>query len=280
MMNNNRQIGWIVCESSEDPIEKPKIVDSTGRRVIAEGIIQRANSKNRNGRFYSDKDLFPQLTCARTKELLKTGFGSENGHPMSKDLTRQQTIDPNNVVAYFLKFWTEGDFIWAQFRGSNLDIGEAFDQDLRDGFLPAWSLRALGSIENSARGAEVKGIKAITWDRVFYPSHPEAYTKGIVSESTASGILLPKTPIPKVDTSMNENGLLAPIVTQQVLDYIQQESCNFKTIKEQFEVFYDSIELVAEGSMVQLTDKNNGNVYRVALEQYIHNEIMDYCNNR
>lgn len=278
-MNGNKQIGWIICESSDDPIEKPKIVDSTGRRVVAEGIVQRANSKNRNGSFYSDKDLFPQLTCPRTKELLKTGFGSENGHPMSKDLTRQQTIDPNNVVAYFTKFWTDGDFIWAQFRGSNLTIGEAFDQDLRDGFLPAWSLRALGSIETTARGAEVKGIKAITWDRVFYPSHPEAYTKGIISESAASGILLPKTPMPKADSSMNESGLLAPIVNQQVLDYIQQESCNFKTIKEQFEVFYDSIELVDEGSMVQLTDKGNGNVYRVALETYIHNEIMDYCNN-
>ena len=73
---------------------------------------------------------------------------------MSKDLVRQQTIDPNNVVAYFLKLWTDGDYIMGNFRGSNLAIGEAFDQDLRDGFLPAWSLRALGGIEETARGAE------------------------------------------------------------------------------------------------------------------------------
>lgn len=277
-MNSNRQIGWIVCEASEDPIEKPKIVDASGRRVTADVILQRANSKNRNGRFYADKDLFPQLTCPRSKELLKTGWGMENGHPMSKDLTRQQTIDPDNVVSYLLKVWTEGDFIHGIVRGSNLAIGEAFDQDLRDGFLPAWSLRALGSIETTARGAEVKGIKIITWDRVYYPSHPEAYTTGIVSESGSLLTRTPITPIPKVDNSMNENGLLSPIVNQQVIDYIQQESCNFKTIKEQFDVFYDSIELVNEGSQVQLTDKNNGRVYRVLVEDYIHNEIMDYCN--
>lgn len=278
-MNNNRQIGWIICESSEEPIAKPKIVDSSGRRVIAEGILQRANSKNRNGRFYDSKELFPQLTCARTKELLRTGFGSENGHPMSKDLTRQQTIDPNNVVAYFLKLWIDGDFIMGQFRGSNLPIGEAFDQDLRDGFLPAWSLRALGSIENTPRGAEVRGIKIITWDRVYYPSHPEAYTKGIVSESAGSKIITPRTPAPVADKSMHENGLLAPIVNQQVLDYIQQQSANFKTIKEQFEVFYDGIELINGGTQIQLTDKCNGNVYIVSLESYIHNEIRDYCSN-
>lgn len=279
-MNNNKQIAWIICEASEDPIEKPKIVDSSGRRAVAEVILQRANNKNRNGRFYDNKDLFPQLVCSRSKELQKTGWGMENGHPMSKDLIRQQTIDPNNVVSYLLKTWTDGDLIRGYVKGSNLPIGEAFNQDLLDGFLPAWSLRALGSIENTNRGAEVKGIKIITWDRVYYPSHPEAYTSSIISESTTGKIIAPKTPVPMSDTSMNENGLLEPIVNQQVLDYIQQESCNFKTIKEQFDVFYDSIEIVEGGNFVQLTDKNNGSIYRIAVEQYIHNEIMDYCKDR
>lgn len=274
---NNKPIGWIINESSDAPIEKPKIVDTSGRRVLAEGIIQRANSKNRNSRFYDDKDLFPQLTCARSKELLKTGFGSENGHPMSTDLTRQQTIDPNNVVAYFTKFWTDGDFIWAQFRGSNLAIGEAFDQDLRDGFLPAWSLRALGSIQNTPRGAEVKGIKVITWDRVFYPSHPEAYTERVVNES---GIILPrtpKTPNPQTNEKVHLEGLIEPIVNKQVLDYIALESLNFKSIVESFDIFYDGIEMVNENTQVQLTDRNSGNIFRVAIEDHIHNEIMDYC---
>lgn len=277
----NKVIGWVVNEAVEEPIGKPKIVDSNGRRVTAEVILQRVNSKNRNGRFYNDRDLFPELTCPRSKELIKTGFGSENGHPMSKDLARQQTIDPNNVVAFFLKLWHDNEYIYAHARGSNLAIGEAFDQDLRDGFLPAWSLRALGSIENTSRGAEVKGIKVITWDRVYYPSHPEAYTKGIVAENTtASGIILPgpKTPNPNMSKIVEEKGLIEPIVNQQVIDYIRQESANFKTIAESFEIFYDSIELLNNGTQVQLTDKNNGSVYRVNIENYIHNEIMDYCN--
>lgn len=275
-MSNNKRIGWVLCEEAAESIDKPKIVSADGKRVIGEGTLQRANSKNRNGRFYTDKELFPQLTCARTKELLKTGFGSENGHPMDKDLVRQQTIDPDNVVAYFLKLWTEGDLIKATFRGSNLDIGRAFDEDLRDGFLPAWSLRALGSIENTPRGAEVRGLKVITWDRVFYPSHPEAYTSNIVSES---GIVLPqpKTPTPVTEGAANEKGLILPIVNSDVLKYIASQSKNIKNVMESFEMFYDSIELVEGGSMVQLTDKENGHIYRVTLENHLHNEIIDYC---
>lgn len=285
-MNRNKRIGWIICESSnEEPLGPTKLVEKNGRRVIGEGRLQRANRKNRNGRFYDDKELFPQLVCARTKELLRTGFGSENGHPMSKDLVRQQTIDPNNVVAFFLKLWTDGDYIMGNFRGSNLPIGEAFDQDLRDGFLPAWSLRALGGIEETSRGAEVKGVKVITWDRVYYPSHPEAYTQRIVSESamegynkTESGIYVPNTPTPEGDEKLLESGIMEPITNQSVIDYIQEESCNFKTICNEFEVFYDDIRLIDEGTKVQLSNSSTGNMFIVRLENYIQDEIMNYCN--
>ena len=282
-MNNNRRIGWVITESSnEEPLGPIKLVQKNGRRVIGEGRLQRANRKNRNGRFYDDKELFPQLWCARSKEMLSTGWGSENGHPMSKDLVRQQTIDPNNVVAYFLKLWTDGDYIMANFRGSNLPIGEAFDQDLRDGFLPAWSLRALGGVEETARGAEVKGIKVITWDRVYYPSHPEAYTTRIVSEAagydkTDSGIYVPKTPVPVQDEVMCEKGIIEPITNQDVLDYIKEQSCNFKTICNEFEVMYDDIRMLENGN-VQLSNSNTGNIFVVRVENYIQDEIMNYCN--
>ena len=282
-IEKTNHIGWIICESSleEDSLAKPKIVSSEGRRLIAEGRLQRGNRKNRNGRLYDTKDLASQIVCPRSVELLKTGWGMENGHPMSKDLVRQQTIDPNNVVAFLLKVWMDGDYVMGNFKGSNLAIGEAFDQDLRDGLLPAWSLRALGTVENTARGALVKGLKIITYDRVYYPSHPEAYTTGIVSESaTESGIIIPKTPMPQVSTEMNEKGMLTPVMNQQIIDYIQQESCNFKQICNEFEVFYDDISLIEGGTKVQLSNSSTGNVFIVNLESYIHNEIMDYCDSK
>lgn len=274
-MRPNENIGYVVIETATtiSDIQPAKIIrqDKRSNRVIAQGTLQEANEKNRNGRFYDSRDLFPQLTAPRTLELLNTGnLRAEDGHPLSKELVRQQTIDPTKTVAIFLKLWTEGNFIKATFRGTNDARGEAFNQDLLDGFSPSWSLRALGTIQNTSRGAEVKGIKIITWDRVIYPSHPRAYTDGIVTESAnineGSNIWLPE----------NDPGRLIPITNDSVLRYIKSESANFKTIKESYDLLYDDIELINRGTQVKLTDRAGG-IFVVNLESYIHDEIMNDC---
>ena len=275
-MRPNENIGYVVIETATtiSDIQPARIIkeDRKSNRVIAQGTLQEANEKNRNGRFYDSRDLFPQLTAPRTLELLNTGnLRAENGHPLSKELVRQQTIDPEKTVAIFLKLWTEGNFIKATFRGTNDARGEEFNQDLLDGFSPSWSLRALGTIQNTGRGAEVKGIKIITWDRVIYPSHPRAYTDGIVAESAGiategSNIWLPE----------NDPGRLIPITNESVLNYIKSESANFKTIKESYDLLYDDIELINRGTQVKLTDRAGG-IFVVNLENYIHDEIMNDC---
>ena len=262
-------IGYVIIETATTSQDfKPTIVRSMDKkRVVAEVILQEANEKNRNGRFYDSNELFPQITAPRTQELIQHGeLRAENGHPLSKDIQRQSTIDPNNTVAIFLKLWTDGNLIKAHARGTNNEKGEEFNQDLLDGFSPAWSLRALGSIINTGRGAEVKNPKLITWDRVIYPSHPRAYTQGIVSES--SSIVLPK----------DDPGMLIPITNNQVIDYIKHESANLRQVMETFEIFYDNIELVNErfNPQVKLTSRD-GNIYVVNLETYLQNEIQNYC---
>lgn len=275
-MGPNENIGYVVIETATtiSDIQPAKIIreDKRSNRVIAQGTLQEANEKNRNGRFYDSRDLFPQLTAPRTLELLQTGnLRAENGHPLSKELIRQQTIDPEKTVAIFLKLWTEGNFVKATFQGTNDARGEEFNKDLLCGFSPSWSLRALGTIQNTARGAEVKGIKVITWDRVIYPSHPRAYTDGIVSESAGintegSNIWLPE----------NDPGRLIPITNESVLNYIKSESANFKAIKESYDLLYDDIELINRGTQVKLTDRAGG-IFVVNLENYIHDEIMNDC---
>lgn len=262
-------IGYVIIETATTSQDfKPTIVRSMDKkRVVAEVILQEANEKNRNGRFYDSNELFPQITAPRTQELIQHGeLRAENGHPLSKDIQRQSTIDPNNTVAIFLKLWTDGNFIKAHARGTNNEKGEEFNQDLLDGFSPAWSLRALGSIINTGRGAEVKNPKIITWDRVIYPSHPRAYTQGIVSES--SSIVVPN----------NDPGMLIPITNNQVIDYIKHESANLRQVMETFEIFYDNIELVNErfNPQIKLTSRD-GNIYVVNLETYLQNEIQNYC---
>ncbi len=261
-------IGYVIIETattSED-IMPAKIIEKRGDgRVLAEGCLQEANMKNRNGRFYDSRDLFPELVVPRQLELLRTGnMRGENGHPLSKDLVRQQTIDPNNCSVIFTKFWTDGDLVMGNFFGTYNALGEEFNKELVYGLSPSFSMRALGTIKNTNRGAEVKGIKLITYDRVIYPSHNKAYTHGVVSEG--SNLLLEE----------NDRGTLIPITNQSVIDYIKEESCNIKQIRESFDLLYDDIKLINNKSQVQLTDRAGG-VFIVNLENYIHNEIIGAC---
>lgn len=262
------RIGYIICESGITVEPMANIIESgsnTGK-VIAEGIIQTADERNRNGRYYAKEELFPQLRAPRTLELLGAGYlRAELGHPLSKELVRQQTIDDTKTCAKFLKLWTEGNDVWARFTGTNNEYGRVFNLDLLDGCKPAWSLRALGTIENTKRGAEVKHLRVITWDQVIYPSHPGAYTQRLVSES--------------VDFSENNDtageSLIIPITNTDVLNYIRSESTNLKYMKENFDFMYNNIIVAENGSSVTLVN-SDGSTLVVNLENYIHNEIMRY----
>lgn len=269
MILNN--IGYIICESAITGFQDTNIIDETkSGRVIGEGILQTANEKNRNGRWYGSDELFPQLVAPRTTELLEAGYlRAELGHPLSNELVRQQTIDDSRTCAQFLKLWTNGNNVWARFRGTNNVFGEAFDKDLRDGCKPAWSLRALGTIVNTSNGAEVHNLRVITWDQVIYPSHPAAYTQRLVTESSD---------IAKEQDIYNSsnNGRLIPITNQDVVDYIQRESANFKYIKNNFDFAYNNIQLDEAANKVTLTC-NNGDILVVNLEKYVGNEIRNYA---
>ena len=265
-----KNIGYIICESAIAQFTDTNIIEEKNGKIIAEGILQTANEKNRNGRFYSSEELFPQLTAPRTLELLEAGYlRAELGHPLSNELVRQQTIDDTRTCAQFLKLWTEGDNVWGRFRGTNNVFGASFDADLRDGCKPAWSLRALGTLVQTPRGAEVKKLRVITWDQVIYPSHPGAYTHNIVTESAGSAI-------PNLDDAMfgeNANKVI-PVTNQQVIDYIKSESANLKYVEEQFGD-YVNIHFNEKTGIMEL-GMDNGDTLGISVEKYILNEIREY----
>lgn len=271
----NSSIAYIICESDITT----KIANITPQRIngklVAEGILQTADEKNRNGRYYSEEELFPQLTAPRTIELLKAGYlRAEMGHPLSKDLTRQSTIDDTKTCARFLKLWTVGKDIWATFTATNNKYGEAFNADLAEGCLPAWSLRALGSIVQTRRGAEVKNLRLITWDQVIYPSHPGAYTQRLLSEASILNESALVDDREKNDT-IGES-MIIPVTNDKVISFLQAQSSNLKFIKECFDFAYSGIHVNESGTKVMLTT-NAGETIVVNMESYIHNELMNYA---
>ena len=269
-------IGYIINESAIAGFDHTNIIAEKNGKAIAEGVLQVAEETNRNGRIYPKSELFPQLQAPRTLELLEAGYlRAELGHPLSKDLARQQSIDDTRTCAMFLKLWTKGNEVWGQFRGTNNEFGRVFDLDLKDGCKPAWSLRALGRLEKSPRGMEVRGLRVITWDQVIYPSHRSAYTRSIVTEAVnthyANRILTESA-----DVFERSKEKIIPIRNDDVVSYIRSESANLKYVENFFDFAYDNVDVNRESGTVTLTC-NDGNILVINLESYIHNEIMDYC---
>lgn len=281
----NNKIGYIICESEAIATHTQIISDKLNGKAIAECVLQTADERNRNGRYYSEEELFPQLTAPRTVELLNSGtLRAECGHPLSKDLQRQSTIDDTKTCARFLKLWTEGKNILAHAVGTNNEYGRAFDLDLKEGCKPAWSLRALGSIEQTRRGAEVKNLRLITWDNVIYPSHPGAYTRGIISESVEAApskthlqTICESSKLDEIEgfNDVNCNGIVIPVINEDVIRFIQSESSNIKFVRECFDFAYSGITTNESGTKVLLTT-NEGDTLVVNIESYIHNELMNY----
>lgn len=270
----NNIVGSIILEGaskSEDAI----IVEGNSKRVIAEGTLQDLDVENRNHRIYAKKDIEPEINGPRMKELIKAkSFKGEMGHPLTNDIVRQQTIDPKLTCVNFLKVWLDGNLVKAQFKGTNNEYGEYFDQDLREAVKPAFSLRALGAIENVNGKAYVKGVKIITYDSVIYPSHPIAYTEKIISESTVyDGFSRNIKDIEEV----NDIGRIITLTksdAQDVLNRLQRESADISAIINTFEGLSDRI-VVTEDNKLRLSTRYGETLY-LNLENHVENLIMDY----
>ena len=158
--------------------------------------------------------------------------------------------------------------------GTNNEYGRNFNADLEEGCSPAWSLRALGSIEQTRRGAEVKNLRLITWDQVIYPSHPGAYMQRLVTESVDAG-LSGDIKESEVNT-ISEKGMIVPVTNDKIINYLQSESGNLKFVRENFDFMYSGIKVNEAGTKVLLTT-NEGDTLVVNMENYIHNELMNYA---
>lgn len=280
-MSRNNNIGFVICETTSTA-EEVNIVGEKNNRVQIEAIAQTAEEKNRNGRIYLAKDLRSEINSDRTKELVATrNFFGEAGHPTSKDLVRQSTIDPTNLAHNMSKIWMEGDNVKIITEGAQGPMGEMFNDLVTTGTKPAFSLRALGSIENSAKGAVVKNLRLITYDFVIYPSHKKAYMEKLVTESASFGSPSPQL-IEKEGSSLivkPENEIFVPITNDKVINYIKQESANIKNVLNSIDTLYESTSVINGGRHVQLVSKT-GDMLIVNLESYIQNEIFDYCRHR
>lgn len=299
-MNNNDVIGCMLCEASTAEVEfKVKSEDKNGY-IIAEGILQEGDEVNRNRRYYPTDELRRSIMSSRTQELVESGnLKGEAGHPTDTSLARQAKVDPTLEQVWYLKLWMDGNFVKGRFTGTSNALGRSFNEDLRRGQRPSFSLRAVGSLVNENGRMTVRKMQMITYDRVYFPSHSKAYTSHIVATESAGigSILNPYKQyqinednyfyakageIQKIAEAGNsvdvDEDIITPLTQAEMSNYIMNESSRIDKVLDTFDILYESMTLDPLMKTVTMKTKY-GDKISVYLEQAVQKEILHEVNN-
>lgn len=277
-----KPVVFVINEAAEKVVSCETVNVGRNGFVTAEGILQVGEKENRNRRFYSTEDLHSEIYSDRIRELVTTGnFKGEAGHPLDLNLSRQQKVDGTLEQVWFTKLWMEGPLVKAHFRGTNNELGRSFNEDLKDGQLPSFSLRSIGSIKNNGGRNQVTNLRIICYDRVYFPSYPDAYTDHIVTESAFMDDLKLTNMNEDMQRKIVESGnslmvesAVAPIINDDVRKVIMKESYNLNAMCEAFDQEFTNI--TRKGNNLQLVDENY-NVIVVPIEDYVGAKIDKFC---
>lgn len=273
----DKPIAYMINESVSEAVEC-SIIKEDGEFVVAEGILQQGEKINRNKRFYATEDLRREIYGPRVTELVTTGnFKGEAGHPIDMNLTRQQKIDPTLEQVWYTKLWMEGSFVKGRFRGTNNDLGRSFNNDLKDGQKPSFSLRSLGTLSTEHGQSRVTNLRVITYDRVYFPSYDNAYTERVLSESAnmqqhaLEDFVKSKGNIQNIDESYE---LIAPIVNADIVDLLMKESANMNILCNDFNPRSTSVS--RDGKSVTMITEDYQTII-MPTDNYLDKVINDYC---
>ena len=277
-----KPVVFVINEAAEKVVSCETVNVGRNGFVTAEGVLQVGEKENRNRRFYSTEDLHGEIYSDRIRELVTTGnFKGEAGHPLDLNLSRQQKVDGTLEQVWFTKLWMEGPLVKAHFRGTNNELGRSFNEDLKDGQLPSFSLRSIGSIKNNGGRNQVTNLRIICYDRVYFPSYPDAYTDHIVTESAFMDDLKLTNMNEDMQRKIVESGnslmvesAVSPIINDEVRKVIMKESYNLNAMCEAFDQEFTNI--TRKGNNLQLVDENY-NVIVVPIEDYVGAKIDKFC---
>ena len=147
------------------------ISDNNGRLIVS-GVLQRANSKNQNGRIYP-KDVLIREAKKYTKEFIKESRAlGELDHPESS------VVNLKNTSHNIKDMWWEGDNLLGKVEILSTPTGNILKELFKSGIKLGISSRGLGSVE-SAKDDDTqevqKDFELIAFDFVSNPSTHGAF---------------------------------------------------------------------------------------------------------
>ena len=162
-------IEYYAFKPSAQSLTEMKI--STSKNLIVEGVVQRADAKNQNGRVY------PKDTLKREVEKYVEGPIAENRALGELDHPDSSIINLKNVCHNITKLWWDGDDLMGRIEVLPTPSGNILKQLFINNITVGISSRGMGSVKPLGEGTvEVQDdFELLCWDFVSTPSNPGSY---------------------------------------------------------------------------------------------------------
>lgn len=156
-----------------------KEAEEKNQPIIMKGILQKANTENRNGRVYP-LDILKREAKKYEEVVRESRATGELDHPDSA------VVSLSNVSHMVTEMWWEGDTLMGKVKLLDTPSGNILKGLLKSGVMLGISSRGVGSVKNKS-GLDVvqEDFELIAFDFVSSPSTPGAY---LFKESRSWGL--------------------------------------------------------------------------------------------
>ena len=145
------------------------------KNLVVEGIVQRADAKNENGRVYPKGILHREVEKYIAGPIAQNRALGELDHPESS------VISLKNVCHNIKQLWWEGDDLFGRIEVLNTPSGNILKDLLMNNITVGISSRGMGSVKQLGENTvEVQDdFDLVCWDFVSTPSTHGAYMKPV-----------------------------------------------------------------------------------------------------
>ena len=180
-MNKQLLIDTINFEVSPQQLREAS--ESNDGRLIVQGVLQRATSKNQNGRVYPKDILAREVAQYKKINIAENRALGELDHPEAS------VVNLQNVSHNVKDVWWEGDDVMGKVEILGTPSGNILKELLKAGITLGISSRGMGSVKqvDEATVQVEDDFELICWDFVSNPSTHGAFMKPVNEGILAEG---------------------------------------------------------------------------------------------
>lgn len=170
-------------------------------RFLVNGVLQRADAKNQNGRIYPRQILQREVEKYKGREIKENRAYGELDHPESS------VVELKNTSHIVRDVWWNGDDVMGAVEILNTPAGKILQELVKAGCTVGISSRGMGSVSQIKEDGTVAvegDFELICWDFVSNPSTHGAFMRPTNEGVIKEGVQKKQTNYSKVNTLMRE----------------------------------------------------------------------------